>query len=135
MTTRRAACACGQLSVVCEGEPVRVSVCHCLECQRRTGSAFGVAASYASEMATIEGEANEFMRIGDEGMKIVFRFCPTCGSTVCWEMPDYPGSIAVAVGAFADPNFMPHPSRSIYDKSRGHPWVDLRPDGPLERRG
>lgn len=135
MTTRRATCACGQLSVACEGEPVRVAVCHCLQCQRRTGSAFGVAARYRSEAVTIEGEATEFVRVGDEGTRIVFRFCPGCGSTVCWEQPDDPGSIAVAVGAFADPKFTPHPTRSIYDRSRGHPWVDLRPDGPLERRG
>jgi len=27
MTTRRAQCSCGQLAAVCEGEPVRVSVC------------------------------------------------------------------------------------------------------------
>jgi len=37
-TTRRAACNCGQLSLTIEGEPVRISMCHCLECQRRTGA-------------------------------------------------------------------------------------------------
>ena len=40
MTTRRAQCSCGQLAAICAGEPVRVSVCHCLECKRRSGSAF-----------------------------------------------------------------------------------------------
>lgn len=47
MTTRRATCTCGQLGVDCEGDPVRVSVCHCLPCQQRTGSAFGVQARFA----------------------------------------------------------------------------------------
>ncbi len=135
MTTRRAACACGQLRLACEGEPIRVSVCHCTACQHRTGSVFGVAAGYAREKVTVAGEAVEFMRTGDEGTRIVFRFCPGCGSTVCWEQPDYPGSIAVAVGAFADPGFTPQPSRSIYDASRRHAWVDVKPAGPLERRG
>jgi len=36
MTTRRAACSCGQLRLIIEGEPSRISMCHCLECQRRT---------------------------------------------------------------------------------------------------
>lgn len=36
MTTRQASCSCGQLRLTCAGEPVRISVCHCLECQRRT---------------------------------------------------------------------------------------------------
>jgi hypothetical protein len=37
---RTATCACGQLQIVCTGEPMKVSACHCLECQRRTGSPF-----------------------------------------------------------------------------------------------
>src|SRR3546814_12386839 len=40
MRTYTATCRCGQLRAVCEGEPVRVSVFHCLECQKRSGGAF-----------------------------------------------------------------------------------------------
>jgi hypothetical protein len=38
MTERRASGACGQLGVTCEGEPVRISMCHCLACQQRSRS-------------------------------------------------------------------------------------------------
>jgi hypothetical protein len=38
MTTRHAACSCGQLQLTIEGEPLRISMCHCLACQRRTGA-------------------------------------------------------------------------------------------------
>jgi hypothetical protein len=38
MTTRRTACSCGQLHLTIEGEPSRIAMCHCLECQRRTGA-------------------------------------------------------------------------------------------------
>jgi hypothetical protein len=38
MPTRHAACSCGQLHLTIEGEPARISMCHCLECQRRTGA-------------------------------------------------------------------------------------------------
>jgi hypothetical protein len=133
--TRAATCACGQLRVTCEGEPLRVSVCNCYACQRRTGSVFGVAARYPADKVTIAGEATEYVRTGDEGTKIHFRFCPRCGSTVCWEQAAYNDGIAVAVGAFADPGFTPHPMRSIYDASRRHRWVDVKPAGPLERVG
>jgi len=44
--TRRASCNCGKLQIVCEGEPVRTGICHCLECQRRTGSVFGSQAFF-----------------------------------------------------------------------------------------
>jgi hypothetical protein len=37
MTTRHAARNCGQLRLTIEGQPSRISMCHCLECQRRTG--------------------------------------------------------------------------------------------------
>ena len=57
---RIAHCACGWLRATCAGEPVRSSVCHCLECQRRTGSAFGSNATYAGDQVRIEGESTAF---------------------------------------------------------------------------
>ena len=47
MATRHAACHCGQLRLDVEGDPLWVSLCHCLACQRRTGSAFGMQAGFA----------------------------------------------------------------------------------------
>jgi hypothetical protein len=129
MTKRRASCACGRLSVTCEGDPVRVSICHCLACQQRTGSAFGVQARFAREQVQVDGNATEFVRVGDSGGRATFRFCPTCGSTVCWELDGLPGFVAVAVGAFADPGF-PSPKVSIYE-ARKHAWA-LSPELDVE---
>ena len=42
MTGHTASCRCGQLKAIVTREPVRVSVCHCLDCQKRTGSAFSM---------------------------------------------------------------------------------------------
>ena len=122
MTTREAACSCGQLRLTCVGEPVRISMCHCLECQKRTGSPFGVQARFRREQVTaIEGKATEFSRVGDEGNRITLRFCPECGSTLYWTISNFPDLIAVAVGGFADRDF-PAPRISVYE-SRRHPWV------------
>ena len=52
-----------------------------------------------------------------------FRFCPVCGSTVYHTEEGMEGSVGVAIGAFADPNFPP-PQFSIYDMRR-HSWVQL----------
>lgn len=130
MTTRRASCTCGQLSVTCEGDPARVSICHCLACQQRTGSAFGVQARFAREHVTVSGVATEFVRAGDSGGRATFRFCPTCGATVFWDHNELPGFVTVAVGAFADPGFMT-PQVSVYEERR-HAWA-VSPDLDIER--
>lgn len=122
-TTRTASCTCGQLSVRCDGEPIRVSMCHCLHCQRRTGSAFSIQARWPTAQVAITGRASEFVLVGDEGSSATFRFCPTCGATVYWDNDQLPGMIAVPVGAFADPTFPP-PQVSIYGVRR-HPWAAM----------
>jgi hypothetical protein len=123
VTTREASCSCGQLRVVADGDPIRVSVCHCLACQKRSGSAFAVQARFADEQLRIEGRYSEYTRISDEGDPRTFSFCPECGGTVFYRIPSFPGNTAVPVGAFADPAF-PRPVRSIYE-DRQHPWLAL----------
>lgn len=121
MTTRIATCSCGQLRVTCEGDPVRVSICHCLECQKRTGSVFATQARFPRERVTMEGGAAHWTRTGDSGQSATFAFCPTCASTVYWEAAGIPGFVTVAVGAFANPDFPP-PRVSVYEERR-HPWA------------
>src|SRR5262249_57083242 len=65
------------------------------------------------------------------GNALTFHFCPTCGSTVYWEGEGFPGYVAVAIGSFADPNFLA-PTISVWEESR-HPWVSLSPDTPPKR--
>lgn len=126
MLTRTAACSCGQLSVTVTGEPLRVSICHCLACQRRTGSLFGAQARFALDGAVISGESTPWTRIGDEGSAVTFHFCPTCGATVYYRVQGYDdGRIAIPVGAFGDPGF-PAPTVSVYEE-RMHGWLQLPP--------
>jgi hypothetical protein len=121
--SRVAACSCGQLQAHVAGEPVRVSVCHCLACQRRTGCVFGAQARFPRQAVTVVGTSTEYVRTGDEGTKCTFRFCPKCGATVYYTLEGYPEAIAIPVGAFADPSF-PAPSFSVYEE-RMHSWVHL----------
>jgi hypothetical protein len=120
---RTAACRCGALTATCEGEPVRISACHCLACQRRTGSAFSAQARFPAEKVRLEGAATTFVRTADSGNQITYRFCPTCGSTVAYEGELYPGLIAIPLGAFADPAFPP-PRFSVWE-SRRHAWTGV----------
>lgn len=121
MVRRRASCSCGQLSATATGDPVRISICHCLDCQRRTGSVFGEQARFPATEVEIEGASSSWTRTADSGKLITFHFCPTCGSTVFYQPEQEPDLIAIPVGAFADPTF-PAPGVSVYE-SRRHPWV------------
>src|SRR5215212_4503135 len=121
MTLRIASCSCGQLTASTMAEPVRVSVCHCLACQRRPGSVFGAQARFPASSVTIRGTSKEFVRVRDEGTRACFRFCPECGSTVSYTNEGLEGSVAIPIGAFADPRF-PAPVFSVYE-DRMHSWV------------
>ena len=129
MTSRRATCSCGQLNLTIEGDPARILMCHCLECQRRTGAVISNQARFLREQITFAGKAATWNRTAQSGSVVTFRFCPTCGSTVYWEGEGFPGSVAVAIGAFADPDF-PAPKRASYENRR-HRWVTLVGVEPL----
>jgi len=121
MRTRTACCACGQLRVACLGEPEKTSLCHCNDCQRRTGSAFGIGAFFRREAVSAEGRQNAYKRSSNSGSTVTFYFCPDCGSSVYWAAERMPEMLAVAVGSFADPTF-PAPTQSVWDERR-HAWV------------
>lgn len=125
--TRTATCRCGQLSAICTGEPVRVSVCHCLDCQKRSGSVFAAQARFPADAVAVRGEYTAYEHIGDSGNAASFHFCPTCGATLWYHaLPDR-DLFAIPTGAFADPDF-PQPHYSVWE-GRKHPWVTINGDG------
>lgn len=122
-----ARCHCGDLQIACEGRPRKVSMCHCPDCQRRSGSVFSIAAFYERERVSVSGrEAARFERPSASGHPVTFRFCARCGSNLYWEPARMPDLVGVAVGAFADPSFPP-PEQSVWTKDK-HAWVALPDD-------
>jgi hypothetical protein len=112
---------------VVTGDPVRVSICHCLACQRRTGSSYGYQARFPAASVTVRGDSREFIRHSDEDAEIRrSNFCPECGATVFFTTGDAQDLIAIPVGAFADPTFPP-PQISVWEE-RKHGWVVVPED-------
>ncbi len=107
-------------------EPLRVSICHCNACQRRTGSVFGVQARFREESVVIRGNATIYVRPGDTGGTGSFYFCPVCGSTVYYRLDSVAGVVGVPVGAFSNADF-PAPTVSVFEECM-HPWVALPED-------
>lgn len=124
MISRTATCHCGELALVCSGEPRKISLCHCLECQRRTGSAFSIAVFYRRDSVRVErGDPASFERPSASGRPVEFHFCPRCGSNLFWEPARMPELVGVAAGAFADPAF-PAPEQSVWTRDK-HRWLSL----------
>ncbi|WP_246623795.1 GFA family protein [Sphingomonas colocasiae] len=110
--------------MLCTGEPIKVSLCHCLDCQRRTGSLFSVAAFFLKDQARpAGGPAKVFRRGSASGFDVDFHFCGECGSSLWWEPQRMPDRVGVAVGAFADPGF-PMPEQAVWCDER-HRWLEL----------
>ncbi len=126
LPVRLASCSCGQLTARVTGDPLRISICHCLNCQRRSGGPFAQQARFARENVQLEGSSTEFVLAGDSGGRAHFHFCPRCGATVYYEAEALPEYIMIPVGAFADPAF-PAPTVSVYEE-RMHGWVVPPPD-------
>ena len=128
LTARTASCRCGQLRATVTGDPVRVSVCHCLNCKKRSGSAFAVQARWPAEQVTIEGNSKSFTKVADSGNSATFHFCPECGSDVHYANDGkFDGLIAIPLGAFDDPYFLT-PAFSVWEK-RKHDWLEISGEG------
>jgi hypothetical protein len=121
--TRTATCRCGQLCATCSGEPVRVSVCHCYDCQKRSGSVFAVQARFPADAVTINGEHKIYEHFGDSGNSASFHFCPICGGTLWYHALPVRALYAIPVGAFADKDF-PTPQYTVW-VDRKHDWLTI----------
>jgi hypothetical protein len=130
MTVRHAACSCGQLHLTVVGEPMRIAMCHCFECQRRTGAVMSNQARFNQAQITFAGKATEWTRRAESGNVLTYSFCPICGSTVYWGNTGFPDLVAIAIGTFADPEFPP-PTVSVWEECR-HPWMPSPSDPEIK---
>ena len=126
--TREARCCCGACAIQVTGDPVINGVCHCRDCQRRTGSAFGWAAYFPNHAVTATlgafrtyapagrepgaGRANWQERV----------FCGKCGTTLSWRASDFEGLTGIAGGCFTEE--LPEPTMTVGNETRCA-WLTL----------
>jgi hypothetical protein len=96
MTLISGGCLCGSLRVHALGQPLRVGICHRLDCRKHRGSLFQASAIFPAESVTIEGQRQDYAGRF---------FCPRCGSTVFGRSDD---EIELNLGSLDDPDqFIP----------------------------
>jgi hypothetical protein len=117
MMERTAKCLCGQFSVIVTSEPVMVNVCHCHDCQRRSGVPWTSNAYFPKEHVRLDGPNKIYTRTSNAGTRINHHFCPNCGVTVCWSREGGSTRVGIPVGTFNDPSF-PAPTASFWEERR-----------------
>ena len=125
---RTARCACGDASITVEGEPDQFGVCHCANCRRRTGSAFGMSAYFRCEQVQEQTGAMQEYAFHHAAMNHdqARHFCARCGTTLVWTISTLPHLVGIAGGCFTDsPLGVPSYSAAHYQCLE---WVGL-PEG------
>lgn len=121
-------CHCGHVAYRARLDPAEVSVCHCVDCQLLTGSAFRVTASVSADSFVLTRDAPRcYVRYGDNGAKRLQFFCPDCGSPI---YTTGEGAAAAVVGIRAgtiDQRAQLMPTSQIWCSS-ALPWLERLPD-------
>jgi hypothetical protein len=104
-------------------EPLIVHCCHCLNCQRQTGSAFVINMLIETKrLEVVVGEPNAVDVPRDDGsMQTVWR-CPTCQTALFSEYTS-PRIRFVRAGTLDDPSTVA-PDVHIFTRSKV-PWVSI----------
>ena len=121
--TREGGCACRAVRYRLTSDPLIVHCCHCLNCQRQTGSAFVINALIETDrVELLAGEPQPVPVPRDDGSEQTIWRCPTCQIAVFSEYTRLPIWF-VRAGTLDDPASVA-PDVHIYTRSK-LPWVAL----------
>ncbi len=122
--TAEGGCACGAVRYRLESAPMFVHCCHCLDCQRQTGSAFVLNALIEADRVSLSSGRVESSAMPTESGSPhhIFR-CPSCGTALWSEYGGRSQVRFVRVGTLDEPSALT-PDVHIYTRSK-LPWVTL----------
>jgi hypothetical protein len=109
-------CQCGLVRCVLSAEPIRLVACHCNECQRQSGSAFGMSMLVKEDSLTVTGQTKQFTRVADSGNENTGVFCPECGVRIYQIARYVQGMLALKPGTLDDTSRL-RPSHFVWMKS------------------
>ncbi len=96
-------CLCGQVRYDFGGHPLLTAICHCRNCQRQSGSAFGIVIAVAAADFDMKGETRTYNDGSDSGRTVARVFCPTCGSPILSRIEPMPDLVLIKAGTLDAP--------------------------------
>lgn len=104
MKTRTGRCQCGKVCYKSAGEPLALYICHCLECQKQSASAFGISLQVSrADFHVVQGTPKYWSRTTDSGKNLRCAFCPTCGSRLWHESDPVSKTLFIKGGSLDEP--------------------------------
>lgn len=131
MTERQGGCQCGRVRYRITAKPIMLVACHCSECQRQSGSAFGMSLVTPLAGLAIEGELKMFERSSDSGRPLKCFFCPECGTRI-YHQPAYAPVVNVRAGTLDDRSGL-EPKLHAWVSSK-QPWVVIPEGVPVHEK-
>ena len=112
-------CHCGNISYEADVDPVKVTICHCTDCQTLSGSPYRASVPASAATFKLRGSPKTYVKTADSGTRRVHAFCPDCGSPVYSSAISDPAFYSLRVGCLAQRDQLP-PSRQIWCQSSLH---------------
>ena len=119
-TSAIGSCKCGQLRFELHAPPLFTHACHCLDCRRRSGSAFGLSTIVLRRDFDLTSGA---VISNSTSPRTSVCQCSDCGTRIYSASTEFPATYIVRGGAFDDPGVV-EPGAHIWVKHK-HPWIKL----------
>jgi len=122
MSKLQGGCMCGDITYDCAEEPAVTAVCHCLDCQKQTGTAFSVIIGISSDSLVVEGTPNVYETMGQSGQPVERHFCGNCGSPLYSIVHSMPGTAFLKAGTLDDTSWV-EPSVEFFCED-AQEWIE-----------
>ena len=110
-------CLCGAVHYELDGEPIFQGHCHCVDCQKVTGTGHVSVVALPADAVKVSGQLSSFAVTAESGQPYTRFFCPNCGSFIYGEPASMPGVRTVTAGTFDDTSAF-QPQMVIYTRNR-----------------
>lgn len=127
-------CHCGALTYEAEIDPEGVTVCHCTDCQKMSGTAFRTVVRAAEDdFKLLTGTPKTYVKYGDSGAAREMGFCETCGSQIYGANAEgAPKIYGLRIGTLRQSHQLT-PKRQIWGRS-AQPWLSDLPGVPMKEQ-
>ena len=119
-TFARGSCRCGEVTLTITEKPKMMMQCHCLDCQKATGTGHTSQAYFDEKDVLIKGEVVGHTVTANSGNKMTRHFCQVCGSRLFGRNSGRPGLISVEVGCLDDHSW--YSPQAVLFTSRQNDW-------------